>query len=86
MKLFHFHNYFWRALSIIGLISIGFLVIIISTLAYYMVVPLGHRATDDLTSVITHAAETWDDLPLTQREKFIEKMQTKHELLLKSAD
>jgi len=86
MKLFHFHSYFWRTLSIIGVVSIGFLVIIISTLAYYMVVPLGHRATDDLASVITHAAETWDNLPITQRETFAKKMNTKHQLLLTSAD
>lgn len=86
MKLFHFHSYFWRTLSIIGVVSFGFLVIIISTLAYYMVIPLGHRATDDLASVITHAAETWDNIPVAQREVFTQKMKAKHELTLMSAD
>ena len=82
MKIFQLHSYFWKTLSIIGLVSIGFLVIIISTLAYYMVVPLGHRATDDLASVITHAAETWDKMPEDQHKIFTEKMKTKHDLLL----
>lgn len=82
MKFFHLHSYFWRTLSIIGLVSIGFLLVIISTLAYYMVVPLGHRATEDLASVITHAAETWDNIPDSQRRTFTEKMRTKHELVL----
>jgi len=82
MKFFKFHNYFWRTLSIIGVVSIGFLIIIISTLAYYMVLPLGHRATDDLASVITHAAETWDKLPDSERKIFTAKMQTKHQLVL----
>ena len=84
MKFIQFHSYFWRTLSIIGLVSAGFLLIIISTLAYYMVIPLGHRATDDLASVITHAAETWDKLPATKRKNFIEKMRTKHKLVLTS--
>ena len=82
MKFFQLHSYFWRTLSIIGLVSIGFLLVIISTLAYYMVVPLGHRATEDLASVITHAAETWDNIPDSQRRTFTEKMRTKHELVL----
>jgi len=86
MKFFQFHNYFWRTLSIIGVVSIGFLLITISTLAYYMVVPLGHRATDDLASVITHAAETWDNIPVIQREKFTEKMKIKHQLVLLKSD
>jgi len=82
MKVFQFHSYFWKTLSIIGVVSVGFLVITISTLAYYMVLPLGHRATDDLASVITHAAETWDNMPIDQHESFAEKMRTKHELVL----
>ncbi len=86
MKIFQLHSYFWKTLSIIGLVSIGFLVIIISTLAYYMVVPLGHRATDDLASVITHAAETWDNIPVTQHKIFTEKMQSKHQLLLTTSN
>ena len=86
MKFFPFHSYFWKTLSIIGVVSVGFLVIIISTLAYYMVVPLGHRATDDLASVITHAAETWDNIPVAQHEIFIKKMKTKHQLILTNSD
>ncbi len=86
MKIFQLHSYFWKTLSIIGLVSIGFLVIIISTLAYYMVVPLGHRATDDLASVITHAAETWDNIPDNQHVIFTKKMQTKHQLLLTTSN
>jgi two-component system osmolarity sensor histidine kinase EnvZ len=82
MNFFCFHSYFWRTLSIIGLVSIGFLVITISTLAYYMVVPLGQRATDDLASVITHAAETWDKLPVSQRGAFTQRMRIKHDLIL----
>jgi len=82
MKRFHFHSYFWRTLTIIGVVSISFLLIVISTLAYYMVVPLGQRATDDLASVITHAAETWDNLPVTKRAAFADKMEKKHQLIL----
>jgi len=82
MKFFQFHSYFWRTLSIIGVVSISFLLIVISTLAYYMVVPLGQRATEDLASVITHAAETWDYLAVSKRAIFAEKMKNKHQLVL----
>ncbi len=51
-----FQGYFWKILSTIGMVSIGFMMIVLSTIAYYMVVPLGQQAADDLTSIITHAA------------------------------
>jgi two-component system osmolarity sensor histidine kinase EnvZ len=86
MQPFSFQSYFWKILFTIGVVSIGFLVIMLSTLAYYMVIPLGHRATDDLASVMTHAAERWGSLPAAERGVFIEKMQQKHDLVLTSAD
>jgi two-component system osmolarity sensor histidine kinase EnvZ len=84
MRAFQSQSYFWRILSIIGIVSIGFMVIVLSTLAFYMVVPLGQRATDDLASIVTHAAETWDSLPLSRREAFEEQMHKKHHLVLTS--
>lgn len=51
-----------------------------------MVVPLGQRATDDLASIIAHAAETWDSLPVAAHEEFAEKMLKKHDLVLTGAD
>lgn len=82
MSLFQFKSYFWKILSTIGLISIGFMVIVLSTIAYYMVVPLGQRATDDLASIVTHAAETWEILPEERRTAFEEQMLKKHRLVL----
>ena len=86
MKLSRFHSYYWKTLSIIGVVSVGFLLIVIATLAYYMVIPLGKRATDDLASVITHAAETWDSISVGEHELFVEKMRVNHELVLTSVD
>ena len=51
-----------------------------------MVVPLGQRATDDLASIIAHAAETWDSLPIVEHEEFAEKMLKKHDLVLTGTD
>jgi len=82
MQLFKPKSYFWKIIITIGVVSVGFQIITLSTLAYYMVVPLGQRAADDLASVITHAAETWHNLPAGDRLKFGERMFSKHELLI----
>ena len=83
---FQFRSYFWKILFTIGIVSIGFLVIMLSTIAYYMVVPLGQRATDDLASIISHAAERWESLPTGERGLFVEQMWQKHNLLLTNAE
>ena len=51
-----------------------------------MVIPLGQRATDDLASIIFHAAETWEVMPVTEREEFAVRMRKKHDLILTSVD
>lgn len=86
MRFFQFQSYFWKILSTIGVVSVGFMVIVLSTIAFYMVVPLGKRATDDLASIITHAAETWEILPIAERDVFAEQMRRKHNLVLTSMD
>ena len=86
MHFFQFQSYFWKILATIGVVSIGFMVIVLSTIAYFMVVPLGQRATDDLASIISHAAETWEILPAAEREVFADQMWKKHDLVLTSAD
>jgi len=82
MRFFQFQSYFWKILSTIGVVSVGFMLIVLSTIAYYMVVPLGQRATDDLASIISHAAETWEIMPADERKVFAEQMQRKHNLVL----
>jgi len=86
MRSFQFQSYFWKILATFGVVSIGFLVIMLSTIAYFMVVPLGQRATDDLASIISHAAETWENQPIVEREMFAEQMRRKHDLILTSVD
>ena len=86
MSIFKFQSFLWKVLTTIGIVSIVFLLIMLSTLAYYMVLPLGHRATDDLASIMSHAAETWHGLPPDKREAFTEKMLQKHDLVLTRAD
>jgi len=67
-------------------VSVGFQLITLSILAYYMVVPLGQRAADDLASVMTHAAEIWGRLPEIEQQTFAEKMLSKHALVLTTND
>lgn len=85
MRSLPFQSYFWKILSIIGLVSVGFMMIVLSTLAYYMVLPLGHRATDDLASIISHAAETWAMLDNQGRVAFVDRMSSRHDLVLTDA-
>ena len=86
MQLFKSQNFLWQILSTIGIVSAVFMLITLLTLAYFMVVPLGQRATDDLASIIAHAAERWDSLPTAQREEFTENMRKKHDLVLTDTD
>jgi len=86
MRLLKSQSYFWQILATIGVVSIGFQLITLSILAYYMLFPLGQRAADDLASVMTHAAETWAKLPSKEQLLFSEKMRSKHELLISRSD
>lgn len=86
MQLFKSQSFLWQILSIIGIVSTVFMLITLLTLAYFMVVPLGQRATDDLASIIAHAAETWDSMPVAAHEEFADKMLKKHDLVLINAD
>ena len=86
MQLFKSQSFLWQILSTIGIVSAVFMLITLLTLAYFMVVPLGQRATDDLASIIAHAAETWDSMPVAAHEEFAEKMLNKHDLVLTAAD
>lgn len=85
MRYYQPQKYFWKILTTIGVVSIVFQLITLSTLAYFMVVPLGQRATDDLASVMVHGAETWHSLSSSMRQAFIEKMNIKHDLLITTA-
>jgi two-component system, OmpR family, osmolarity sensor histidine kinase EnvZ len=84
MQLFQLRSYFWKILSTIGVVSIGFMAIVLTTIAFYMVIPLGQRATDDLASIFSHAAETWELLSPDERETFKAQMHEKHYLTLES--
>jgi len=86
MRYFHSKRYFWKIITTIGIVSVVAQLIMLSILAYFMVVPLGKRATEDLASVIVHAAETLDALPTLQRPAFVDRMKRKHELVMIRAD
>lgn len=87
VRLIQPQKYFWKILTTIGVVSIVFQLITLSTLAYFMVVPLGQRATDDLANVMVHAAETWYSLSDNSVKKaFIDKMKHQHNLLMTDAD
>lgn len=86
MRYIQPQKYFWKILTTIGVVSIVFQLITLSTLAYFMVVPLGQRATDDLANVIVHATEAWYPLSTPMRQAFIEKMKSQHNLLMTNAD
>ncbi len=86
MHFFKAQSYFWKIILTIGVVSVGFQIITLSTLAYYMVVPLGQRAAEDLASVITHAADTWYSLPENHQQEFTERMLRKHELMISSVE
>lgn len=88
MHLHHLRSQslFAKTLFTIAVVTIAFQLVTLSTLAYYMVVPLGQRATDDLAMLMTHAAEKWDRLSMEHRQTLSEELLNKHDLVLTEAD
>lgn len=84
--MFSRQTLFWKTLSTITLISISFLLFIVSILAWYILVPLGQRATDDLANIMTHSAERWSMIDADKRPLFAKEMQAKHQLVIKQVE
>lgn len=77
---------FWKTLSTIGIVSVGFQLFTLTVLAYYIVVPLGKLAADDLSSIMSHAAEHWSHLTIEERQSFSGALKQKHNLVITSTD
>ncbi|WP_039959435.1 hypothetical protein [endosymbiont of Riftia pachyptila] len=82
MGLFRFHSLFGRTLATIALVSVGFQLLTLSVLAFYVLVPLGKRATDDLAAVMVHAMQRWERLPEQERPAFRKILKQNHDLTL----
>ncbi len=82
MGLFRFHSLFGRTLATIALVSVGFQFLTLSVLAFYVLVPLGKRATDDLAAVITLSVQRWDKLSEPERPAFRKILKRNHDLTL----
>jgi len=63
---------FWKTLTTIVAISITFQLFTLVVLAYYLVIPLGQRATDDLAALMVHAALRWKGLPPDGRRLLVD--------------
>ncbi len=61
---------FFRMTFVIASVSIMFQIFVIGAIAYFTLVPLGHRAADDLAIRMVQVAENWADLPSTLREDY----------------
>jgi two-component system osmolarity sensor histidine kinase EnvZ len=86
MGLFRFHSLFGRTLATIALVSVGFQLLTLSVLAFYVLVPLGKRATDDLAAVMVHAMQRWERLPEQERPAFRKILKQNHDLTLVVTD
>ncbi len=86
MQFIRPQKYFWRILTTIGVVSFGFQLITFSILAYFMVVPLGQRAADDLVGVMINSAEIWQATPLNQRPAFVAEIKKHHQLVIRKPD
>jgi len=64
------------ALLIFQLLAFG-------VIAYFVVVPLATRATDDLAAIMVLAAKTWVELPPATRADFEHELQRRHGLIVK---
>ncbi len=67
-------GFFYKTLSIIVLVSVGFQIVVISALSYYMLIPLGKSATNDLSNIIIYTTEKWQQLNTNQRQNFSQQV------------
>lgn len=56
-----------------------------AALAFYVTVPLGRRAADDLAALMVLSAQTWIELPPQTRPDFARELAERHGLVLETA-
>lgn len=79
-------TFFKKTLTTIAVISLGFFLFTVTVLAFYIIIPLGQRATDDLANIMTHAAEQWAEMDENERPQFAQEILVKHQLKITQAN
>ena len=72
------------ALTLTGAFAL-LLSVVFGALAYYVTVPLGHRATEDLAAFMVLSAQTWAELPPATRTDFERELKQRHGLIVQTA-
>lgn len=62
------------------------LVVVFGAIAYFVNLPLGRQATDDLAALIVLSAQTWVELPPATHPDFEHELIEHHGLVIQSAD
>ena len=58
------------------------LILTLSTVAYYILIPLGQRSAGDLAALVELSSQTWASLSVEHRAPFARKLAQSHDLLL----
>lgn len=86
LHLFRPQSMFGKTLITIAVVTMAAQLVTLSALAYYMVIPLGQRATNDLAMLMAHATEKWERLSKDKRQEFSAELLEKHDLVLTKAE
>ena len=77
---------FRRTAVTLSLAFILLLVIVFGAIAYFINLPLGRQATDDLAALIVLSAQTWVELPPETRHDFERELIEHHGLIIQAAE
>ncbi|GAB4351411.1 MAG: two-component system sensor histidine kinase EnvZ [Gammaproteobacteria bacterium] len=77
---------FGRTLATIAFVAVAFQLFTIAVVAYYLLVPLGKRAAEDLAALMVNAAVSWQAADSSGRAAIAERFRTSLFLDVKSAE
>jgi len=84
MRMLRPKSLFGKTLGTIAIVSVSFQLFTLTVIAFYMLVPLGQRATEDLAGFIIYVAQTWNGLSADERHEFRKSLVAKHQLVVAS--
>ena len=76
------HTLFRSTATTVAVALIVFQLIMLATIAYYIILPMAKRSADDLAAIMVLSAQTWVELPPQTRVDFELELAKKHNLRL----
>ena len=81
----HAPSLFRRTALTLAAAFVLLMLVVFGAIAYYVTVPLGRQATQDLAALMVLSAQTWAELPPATRDDFERELKEHHGLIVQAA-